>query len=136
VLKKTGSLTWSASLRPEQEHDQLGEVLLESLLASKDEAQAGSLAWGLGNLTGLSDPSRSAAARSLLDALDGQVDDALRQQYLRTIEQLALAQPLGPSFDGLVRLVEDARARQGHDAQLAVRLDGLLAELARAKKSD
>jgi RNA polymerase sigma factor (sigma-70 family) len=129
VLQKTGSLAWSTSLRPEQEHDRLGEILLEGLLATRDSNQAGSLAWGLGNLKGLSEPSRIGAARSLLDALNGQADDSLRQQYLHTVQQLAVAQPPGPRFDELVRLIQDARSMQEENGPLASRLDGLLAEL-------
>ncbi len=129
VLQKTGSLAWSTSLRPEEEHDRLSEVLLETLLATRDPAQAGSLAWGLGNLKGLSDRSRIGTTRSLLDALHDQTDDSLRQQYLHTVHQLAVEQPLGPSFYEMLQLIQDARTAQGEHGELTARLDWLLAQL-------
>jgi hypothetical protein len=133
VLKKTGSLAWSASLRPPEEHDRLGEVLLENLLATRDPAQAGSLAWGLGNLKGLTESSRVETARSLLGALSGPADDALHQQYLRTVMQLATDQPEGPGRDELLRLIEDTQSLQPKDSALGPKLDALLKQLQKAK---
>ena len=135
VLQKTGSLAWCTSLRPESEHDDLGQLLLETLLTTQDPAQAGTLAWGLQSLKGLSQGSRVEIARSLLDSLNGQSDDALRQQYLRALLSVTPEHAQEPSFSEILLLVQDARALQGADEELGRRLDALLAAL-RARAED
>ena len=129
VLQKTGSIAWAASLRPAAEHDRLSETLLESLLRTRDPAQAGTLAWSLGNLKGLTEGSRTGLARRTLDALRDQTDDALRRQYATVLRKLAADQPAGPRYDELVQMAEDERRLLGNEEGLASFLDRWIAEL-------
>jgi hypothetical protein len=126
MREKTGSVAWAASLRPEDEHDRLGREIFDSLMRTNDKAQAGTLAWSLGNLKGLTDGARVDMSREILGALHGKADAALRKQYVSMVK--TLARP-GASTDEIVRLVQVERGLQSAGSPLAQSLDALLAEL-------
>ncbi len=136
LQQKSGSIGWAASLRPESEHDSLGGILLNNLLRTNDPAQAGTLAWSMGNLKGLTDNSRVSITRELLDRMDTQSSDALRYQYTSTLKQLALSQPVGPHFHELVQMAQDARRAHAVDGKLVPLLDRLLADLHAHEKDE
>jgi hypothetical protein len=129
LQQKTGSIAWAASLRPEAEHDRLGEVLLASLPRTRDPAQAGTLVWSVGNLKGLSDASRADMTRQLLGAIDTQTDTALGQQYSAMLKQLAAGQSDATRLDELIQMVQDARRVQGQRSSSAPLLDKLLIDM-------
>ncbi len=104
-------------------------MLLASLVKTRDPAQAGTLAWGIGNLKGLTADARVDITRDLLTAMHDQADHSLCQQYASTLRALAAAQPAGPPLHALVQLAQDARDLQGADSKLAPLLDALLADL-------
>ena len=128
-VKKAGSLAWAASLRPPEEHDRLGEVLVDNLLKVGDPAQAGTLGWGVANLKGMTGSARVRMSESLLDALSGQVNGELKQQYVRLVGQLAQGRPVDESHYDLLAVVERAQALQQSDPALSAQLAQLAAEL-------
>ncbi|HET6201692.1 MAG TPA: hypothetical protein VFI25_02690 [Planctomycetota bacterium] len=132
VLQKTGSLAWAASLRPQGEHDLLGDVLVSNLTRTPDQAQAGTLAWGIANLKGLSDEARLRITQSLLDSAVGQSDTTLAQSYMWAVSQMVTSnpgRPLDANFYQVLRAVEDAWQRYGQDPSASPRIQWLLSEL-------
>ena len=131
--KKTGSLAWAVGNRPPAEHDLLARDLVESFLGATDPAQAGTLAWGMTNLKGLSDPARFDTVQSILGSLPDQSDNALRQSYVWAVSQIVAAgygaRPLDANFYGMLNAAEDAWSRYQNDTQVSVQFRWLLAEL-------
>lgn len=137
ALKKTGSLAWAASLRPQAEHDLLADVMVDNLTRTSDQEQAGTLAWGIGNLKGLSDDARLKVTRSLLDSLVAQPNGTIAQAYLRTVSQLATAdgtRQIDASFLEIQRLVEDAAQLHQDNANVVKRVQWLRDQLAAHQK--
>jgi hypothetical protein len=117
-----------AMQRPEAEHAQLAETLVESLARTIDEGQAGTLSWGITNLKGLSDEGRLHATQRLLDSLVGQSNGNLAHTYVRTISEMAGS--AGTSAAGLRQLVENAWTAHGGNPRVAAHLQWLRAQLA------
>jgi hypothetical protein len=107
--KKTGSLAWAASSRPAAEQDALASVMADELGRTSDPAQAGTLAWGLENMKGLTDAGRTRTATALLAFLSQQSNTGVRGIIGRSIVQVATAGGPG-SFDAVRNLVETTRA--------------------------
>jgi hypothetical protein len=128
VRKKTGSLAWVAIQRPEAEHDHMAEMLVDKLARTTDEEQAGTLAWGIVSLKGLSEAGRMHATQVLLDSLVGQRNANLAHAYVRAISEMATAAGVSPT--GFRRLVDDAWAAHGRDPQVAPHLERLRTQLA------
>jgi hypothetical protein len=123
--KKTGSLAWLAGQRAAAEHDQLAQVLVDSLLRTSDEPQAGTLVWGLGRLTGLGVPEKLRLLGTLLRALPAQQNGGLAQAYVRAAKALSAGVPpeqFAPIIDELARLY-------ANDPKIAARLTTLRTEL-------
>jgi hypothetical protein len=126
--KRTGAVAWAAGLRPSEEHEQLAEVLVRGLARTTDEAQAGTLVWGLAGLKGLQTDARLRVAQSLIGLLPGQTSPAIAQQYVRAVDQLAAG---SQDRSGFLRLVQEAAAAQGHDRRTLAHLQWLEARLRR-----
>ncbi len=131
--KKTGSLAWAVGNRPTAEHDLLARDLLDSFLRATDQAQAGTLAWGMTNLTGLSDGARLETVQSILGALPGSPDSALRQSYVWAVSQIVSAgygdRPLDANFEAILGAAEGAWKEYQDDPRVSVQLRWLVAEL-------
>ncbi|HKE00074.1 MAG TPA: hypothetical protein VKE69_03630, partial [Planctomycetota bacterium] len=111
--KKTGSLAWAASVREPSEQDALAPVLADQLGRTVDAAQAGTLAWGIGEMRGLSDAGRSRAALALLDSFPNQRDGDIRLIMSRSLVQLAQSGMAG-SRDSIRELVAAAEAGESN----------------------
>lgn len=125
--KKTGSLAWAASLRAPEEQDSLAPMLADQIGRTLDSAQAGTLAWGIGQMRGLSDTGRTEAARVLLDGLSQQRDGGIRSIIGRSIVDLVRSGAPGAS-DSIRKLVSTAEAAAPDErvrAQLRQMLEGL-----------
>ncbi len=131
--KKTGSLAWAVGNRPASEHDLLSRDLVDGLLRTTDPAQAGTLAWGLTNLKGLSDEARFETVQSILGALPGQSGDALRQSYVWAASQIVAAgygnRALDEGFYRMMQAAEEASGQHANDPRVSASLRWLLAEL-------
>jgi hypothetical protein len=133
LRKKTGSLAWAVGNRPAGEHDLLAHDLVETLLHATDAPQAGTLAWGITNLKGLTAQGRLEAVRSIVEGVASQADAGLRACYAWAVRQIVAAGygdgPLDRDFDELVSAVERAGRNHAGDAPAAKELDALVAAL-------
>ncbi|HZN38942.1 MAG TPA: hypothetical protein VFD82_09070 [Planctomycetota bacterium] len=123
--KKTGSLAWLAGRRAAAEHDQLAQVLVDSLLRTGDEPQAGTLVWGLGHLTGVGLPERVRLLGTLLRALPAQKNGGIAQAWVRAAKALSTGVPpeqFAPMIDELASLY-------ANDPNIAAKLTRLRTEL-------
>lgn len=125
--RKTGSLAWAAFSRPASEHDALAQVLADQLGRSADAGQVGTLAWGIGNLSGLSDAGRKKVASALLGSLQQQSDRNIRGTIAASLVQLAIAGGPG-SYEAIRGMVESARIA-ATDATVLKQLERMLADL-------
>ncbi len=125
--RKTGSLAWAAFSRPASEHDALAQVLVDQLSRSADAGQVGTLAWGIGNLSGLSDAGRQRVATALLGSLQQQSDRNLRGTIAASLVQLAIAGSPG-SYEAIRNMIESARIA-ATDATVLKQLQQMLADL-------
>jgi hypothetical protein len=131
MQQKTGTLAWMATARGAAEHDALAGVLLDGLLRTADEGQAGSLIWGLTSLKGLTDDARLRASRALLDAVTSQPDAKLAQSWARAVAQLASGSDRLPDVQ---RQVQEALDASGANTKAAARLRWLQGQLAGGKR--
>ncbi|HEX6811415.1 MAG TPA: sigma factor [Planctomycetota bacterium] len=123
--KKTGSLAWLAGQRAAAEHDQLAQVLVESLLRTKDEPQAGTLVWGLGRLSGLGLHERLRSARALLQALPGQRNGGLAHAQVRAVKALLA----GVAATEVTPLIDELAMIHANDPKVTAMLNKLRTEL-------
>jgi RNA polymerase sigma factor (sigma-70 family) len=130
---RTGSLVWALGNRPATEHDDLAGDLVQSLLATTDSAQAGTLAWGIANLKGLSAEARLRTFRSILDSVAVPSVGAFRQTYAWAASQIVRSayegRPLDADFDRLVDAATSALNSCREDSPAAKQYQWLLAEL-------
>jgi RNA polymerase sigma factor (sigma-70 family) len=131
--QKIGSIAWAASHRPPEEQDALARDFLQRFESAADEAEAGTLAWGIAHLDGLSDQARLQTVESLLAALPDQPDRAHRQSYVWAVSQLVAAhydgRDVDASFHDIVDVAQEAWNRHQSDPQLAGQLQRLLDEV-------
>ena len=125
--KKTGSIAWIASSRSPGEHDALAPILADQLGRTTDPGQAGTLAWGLGELRGLSDTGRTQTASVLLDALSRQNDGDVRLIMSRSLVQLAQS-GVAASNEALRNKLSSAEAAET-DPKVKAQLQAMLAKL-------
>jgi len=123
--KKTGSLAWLAGQRGAAEHDRLAQVLVDGLLRTSDEPQAGTLVWGLGRLTGLGQPEKLRLLGTLLHALPAQKNGGIAQAWVRAAKALSANVPPAQ----LAPMIDELAALYGNDPKLAARLTALRTEL-------
>ncbi len=134
VRKKIGSIAWAAGNRPPEEQDLLARDLVEGFTHATDSAEAGTLAWGIANLKGLSDEARLQTVQSILTALPDQTDSARRQSYVWAVDQIVSAhydgsRELDGSFYDIVNVAQEAWDRFQNDPSVSAQLRWLLAEL-------
>lgn len=131
--QRTGSLAWAVGERPAAEHDLLAQDLLDHLLTTPDSPQAGTFAWGLSNLKGITDDARLATIRAILTSAPKQSKSDLRQSYMWAVGQLISvgygARPLDAQFTVLVDAVNDAIAHNRSDAGVAGQMQWLLDQI-------
>lgn len=123
--KKTGSLAWLAGQRAAAEHDQLAQVLVDSLLRTTDEPQAGTLVWGLGRLTGLGLPERLRHLRAMLQALPAQKNGGIAYAWVRAAKALTAGVPP----EQVALLIDEVAGIYANDPKITAMLTRLRTEL-------
>lgn len=136
---KTQTLAWLAANRPPEEHDRLIEIFVAGLPRAKDSEQAQSIAWGIGNLRGLSNPVRRESARSLLDSLPPDPEDPARQSLVWAVSHLArphAQSPLDENFYEILSMTEERARLRPEDTQLQWLLQELRSHEERRRAGD
>ncbi|HEU4418795.1 MAG TPA: hypothetical protein VFT55_07630 [Planctomycetota bacterium] len=123
--KKTGSLAWLAAQRAAAEHDQLAQVLVDSLLRTTDEPQAGTLVWGLGRLTGLGLSARLRHLRTMLQALPAQKKGGIANAWVRAAKALTAGVPP----EQVAPLIDEVAGLYANDPKITAMLTRLRTEL-------
>jgi hypothetical protein len=106
---------------------------VQDFLEATDAAQAGTLAWGVTNLKGLSDAGRIESMSSILEALPRASDDVSRARYAWAIGRIAAigfeARTDDLGFQDFVSEAERSLRRHESDAGVAAVLQRLVAQL-------
>jgi hypothetical protein len=123
--KKTGSLAWLAGQRAAAEHDQLAQVLVDNLLRTNDEPQAGTLVWGLGRLTGLGTQARVRLLGTMLHALPAQKNGGIAAAWARAAKALSAGVPP----EQFAHVLDELASLHANDAKTSAMITRLRTEL-------